>query len=238
MGHLIRSGFMRDALPLVLLIDDEPRMRQFLRVTLEASNFRYFEASTGNEGFASVIQQKPDVILLDLGLPDMDGLDFISRLREWSRIPVIVISARGKEIDKVSALDSGADDYLSKPFSVQELQARIRAILRHTDLALSETPMFVLDRWRVNLAERQVLVDEKEVHLSPLEYALFSMLIRHAGNVVTYRQIMKEVWGDPTSTRMTNLRLYMNQLRHKLEKQPSHPEFLRTEAGVGYRLWR
>jgi two-component system KDP operon response regulator KdpE len=194
------------------------------------------EASTGKEGFAWVIQHRPNVILLDLGLPDMDGLNFISCLREWSRIPVIVISARGKEADKVSALDSGADDFLSKPFSVQELQARMRAILRHTDPASSESPVFVLDHWRVNLAERQVLVDNEEVHLSPLEYALFSTLVRHAGMVVTYRQIMKEVWGDPTGTRMTNLRLYTNQFRHKLEKQPSHPKFLRTEAGMGYRL--
>jgi two-component system KDP operon response regulator KdpE len=148
-----------------------------------------------------------------------------------------VISAREKEHDKVSALDAGADDYLTKPFSTRELLARIRAALRHAEPATSESPVFILNHWRVDLIHRQVLVDEKEVHLSPLEYCLLSTLIRHAGKVVTHDQILKEVWGDPSGAKRIILRLYMAQLRHKLEKEPSHPRYLRTETGVGYRLW-
>jgi two-component system KDP operon response regulator KdpE len=228
---------MRVGLPLILLIDDEVNMRQVIRVALEGGGYRYVEAATGQEGQMLAVQHQPDAILLDLGLPDMDGLDLLSNLREWSRIPVIVISARGKELDKVGALDVGADDYLAKPFGTSELLARLRVALRHPGPEAPESPLFELDHWRVDLAQRRVLVDGKEVHLSPLEFGLFSTLIRHAGAVVTHRQILKEVWGDATGEQIVNLRLYMAQLRHKLEREPSRPKHLRTEPGVGYRLW-
>jgi two-component system KDP operon response regulator KdpE len=222
---------------MILLIEDEPQMRRFLRVALEGSGYRYLEAATGQEGLALAVQHRPDAILLDLGLPDMDGLDLMARLRAWSRTPVIVISARGQETDKVSALDAGADDYLTKPFGTRELLARIRVALRHADPEAAEDPVFVLGRWRVDLAKRQVLVEGREVHLTPLEYSLFTTLIRHAGRVVTHRQLLKEVWGGAAGAQPLYLRVYMTQLRHKLEEEPSRPKYLQTEPGVGYRLW-
>jgi len=222
--------------PLILLIEDEPQMRRFLRVALEGSGYRYLEAATGQEGLVLAVQHRPEAILLDLGLPDMDGLALMASLREWSRTPVIVISARGQESDKVGALDAGADDYLTKPFGTSELLARIRVALRHADPEAAEDPVFVLGRWRVDLAKRQVLVDNREVHLTPLEYSLFTTLIHHAGKVVTHRQLLKEVWGGAAGAQPLYLRVYMTQLRHKLEEEPSRPRYLQTEPGVGYRL--
>ena len=222
--------------PLILLVEDEPQMRRFLRVALEGIGYRYLEAGTGQEGLTLAVQHRPEAILLDLGLPDMDGLEVVTRLREWSRTPVIVISARGHEGDKVAALDAGADDYLTKPFGTRELLARIRVALRHADPETEEEPVFTLGRWRVDLAKRQVLVEGKEVHLTPLEYSLFTTLIRHAGRVVTQRQLLKEVWGGAAGAQPLYLRVYMTQLRHKLEEEPSRPRYLQTEPGVGYRL--
>jgi two-component system KDP operon response regulator KdpE len=222
--------------PLILLVEDEPQMRRFLRVSLEGSGYRYLEAATGQEGLSLAAQHRPDAILLDLGLPDLDGLEVVARLREWSSTPVIVISARGQETDKVAALDAGADDYLTKPFGTRELLARIRVALRHAG-SEAEEPVFVLDRWRVDLAKRQVLVEGKEIHLTPLEYSLFTTLIRHAGKVVTHRQLLKEVWGGAAGAQPLYLRVYMTQLRHKLEEEPSRPKYLQTEPGVGYRLF-
>ncbi len=222
--------------PLILLVEDEPQMRHFLRVALESSGYRYLEAGTGAEGLAMAGQHRPDVILLDLGLPDMDGLGVVAHLREWSQMPVIVISARGQEPDKVGALDMGADDYLTKPFSTGELLARIRVSLLRTDPGAVEAPLFVLGRWRVDLSRRQVLVGGQEVHLTPLEYRLFTTLVRHAGKVVTHRQLLKEVWGGVAGAQPLYLRVYMTQLRHKLEEDPSRPRYLQTEPGVGYRL--
>ena len=227
---------MTGAGALILLVEDEPQMRRFLRVALEGSGYRYLEAGTGQEGLALAVQHRPEAILLDLGLPDMDGLDLVVRLREWSRTPVIVISARGQETDKVGALDAGADDYLTKPFGTRELLARVRVALRHAGPETQQEPVFVLDRWRVDLAKRQVLMDGKEVHLTPLEYSLFPPLIRHAGKVVTHRQLLKEVWGGAAGAQPLYLRVYMTQLRHKLEAEPSRPRYLQTEPGVGYRL--
>ncbi len=222
--------------PQVLLVEDEPQMRRFLRVALEGAGYRYLEAATGQEGLNLAAQHRPQVILLDLGLPDMDGLDVMAHLREWCQAPVIVISARGQEADKVKALDIGADDYLTKPFGTSELLARIRVALRHADPGAAEEPVFTLGRWRVDLAKRQVLVDGQEVHLTPLEYKLFITLIRHAGKVVTHRQLLKEVWGGVAGAQPLYLRVYMTQLRHKLELEPSRPTYLQTEPGVGYRL--
>lgn len=227
---------MSSSAPQVLLVEDEPQMRRFLRVALEGSGYRYLEATTGGEGLALAVQHRPDVILLDLGLPDMDGLDLMTRLREWTQTPVIVISARGQEADKIGALDVGADDYLTKPFGTGELLARIRVALRHTDPGAAEDPLFALGRWQVDLAKRQVLVAGQEVHLTPLEYRLFTTLIRHAGKVVTHRQLLKEVWGGVAGAQPLYLRVYMAQLRHKLEEDPSRPRYLQTEPGVGYRL--
>jgi len=220
----------------VLLVEDEPQMRRFLRVALEGSGYRYLEAGTGQEGLALAVQHRPDVILLDLGLPDMDGLELMTRLRAWSQTPVIVISARGQESDKIGALDVGADDYLTKPFGTGELLARIRVALRHAEPGAAEDPVFRLGRWQVDLARRQVLVAGQEVHLTPLEYGLFTTLIRHAGKVVTQRQLLKEVWGGVAGAQPLYLRVYMAQLRHKLEEDPSRPRYLQTEPGVGYRL--
>jgi len=228
---------MSDPGPVILLVEDEPQMRRFLRVALEGSGYHYLEAATGQEGLALAVQHRPDAILLDLGLPDMDGLDLVTRLRKWSRTPVIVISARGQETDKVAALDAGADDYLTKPFGTRELLARIRVALRHAEPETAAAPVFVLGRWRVDLAKRQVLVDGKEVHLTPLEYSLFTTLIRHAGKVVTHRLLLKEVWGGAAGAQPLYLRVYMTQLRHKLEEEPSRPKYLQTEPGVGYRLF-
>jgi two-component system KDP operon response regulator KdpE len=220
----------------VLLVEDEPQMRRFLRVALEGSGYRYLEAGTGQEGLALAVQHRPDVILLDLGLPDMDGLELMTRLRAWSQTPVIVISARGQETDKIGALDVGADDYLTKPFGTGELLARIRVALRHADPGVAEEPVFRLGRWQVDLTKRQVMVAGQEVHLTPLEYGLFTTLIRHAGKVVTQRQLLKEVWGGVAGAQPLYLRVYMAQLRHKLEEDPSRPRHLQTEPGVGYRL--
>jgi two-component system KDP operon response regulator KdpE len=228
---------VKDSPPLILLVEDETSLQQVLQVALEAGAYRFLAAATGLEGLLLAHKHRPDAILLDLGLPDMDGLDLLARLREWSRVPVIVISARGRELDKVNALDAGADDYLAKPFGTHELLARIRAVLRHAVPGFLESPLFVLDRWEVDLAQRKVQMDGEEVHLTPMEFGLFSTLVRHAGRVVTHRQILKEVWGDTAGKHMVNLRLYMLQLRHKLEVDPSRPRYLRIEPGVGYRLW-
>jgi two-component system KDP operon response regulator KdpE len=224
-------------LPLILLVEDEPQMRRFLRVALEGSGHRFLEAATAQEGLTLAASHRPQIILLDLGLPDMDGLELTKRLREWCTTPIIVLSARGQETDKIGALDAGADDYLTKPFSTGELLARIRVALRHERTPQDgEAPLFCLGRWRVDLARRQVLVDGKEVHLTPLEYKLFTTLIRHAGKVVTHQQLLREVWGGVPGAQPLYLRVYMTQLRHKLEADPSRPRHLQTEPGVGYRL--
>jgi len=181
---------------------------------------------------------KPDLIILDLGLPDLDGLEVVRRLREWTTLPIIILSVRNQETVKVSALDAGADDYLTKPFSVEELLARMRVVLRHS-AGLSqkaEEPVFTLEDWKVDLSSRQVFMDEKEIHLTPTEYKLLTTLIRHAGKVITHRQLLKEVWGDAYSNEDQYLHVYMTRLRHKLEKDPARPKHLMIELGVGYRL--
>ncbi|HXV22101.1 MAG TPA: response regulator [Desulfuromonadales bacterium] len=223
---------------LILLIEDEPQMRRFLRVTLQSYRYRLLEAAAGEEGLALAATRSPDVILLDLGLPDLDGLEVTRRLREWSAVPIIVLSAREQERDKVRALDAGADDYLTKPFGAGELLARIRVALRHRTMQQSGRiePLFILDDLRVDLARRQVFLGDREVHLTPIEYRLLSVLIRNAGKVVTHSQLLKEVWGPPHMNQTQYLRVYMAQLRHKLEADPARPRFFLNEPGVGYRL--
>lgn len=223
---------------LILLIEDEPQMRRFLRITLQSQGYRLVEAATAQEGLMQASTRNPDVVLLDLGLPDLDGLEVTKRLREWTQTPIIVISAREQEQDKVRALDAGADDYLTKPFNAGELLARIRVALRHlTRRSAGQTePVFVLHNLRVDLAQRQVFLDDKEVHLTPMEYKLLTVLVRHAGKVITHRQLLKEVWGPAHVNEVQYLRVYMTQLRHKLEADPARPRFLMNEPGIGYRL--
>jgi two-component system KDP operon response regulator KdpE len=223
---------------LILLIEDEPQMRRFLRITLLSNGYRLVETETGSEGLLQAASRNPDIVLLDLGLPDMDGLEVTTRLREWTQVPVIVISAREQEQDKVKALDAGADDYLTKPFNAGELLARIRVALRHALRQRSgrQEPVFSLYNLRVDLAQRQVFLDDREVHLTPLEYKLLTILIRHAGKVITHRQLLTEVWGAAHVNEVQYLRVYMTQLRHKLESDPARPRFLMNEPGIGYRL--
>lgn len=224
--------------PLVLVIEDDVQIRRFLRTTLTSSGYRLLEAATGNEGINKAALNAPDVIILDLGLPDLDGLEVMRRLREWSLIPVIVVSAREQERDKVAALDIGADDYLTKPFGTSELLARIRVAQRHAlrQMQESEEPYFRVGGLYVDLAHRQVLIDDREVHLTPLEYRLLTTLVRFAGRVMTHRQLLREVWGPSYTNENHYLRVYMGQLRHKLEADPTRPRYLITEPGVGYRL--
>jgi len=223
---------------LILLIEDEPQMQRFLRIVLQGQGFRFIEAQTGQEGLAQAATRSPDIILLDLGLPDIDGLEVTRRLREWSDIPIIVLSAREQEQDKIKALDAGADDYLTKPFGAGELLARIRVAIRHKVMRQSTTgePVFILDKLRVDMSHRQVFLNEQEVHLTPIEYKLLTVLIQNAGKVVTHSQLLKEVWGPSYSKETQYLRVYMTQLRHKLESDPARPRFLINEPGIGYRL--
>jgi two-component system KDP operon response regulator KdpE len=225
-----------DSGPTILLIEDEAQMLRFLRASLSSNGYRVFEAETGEAGIAAVASRNPDLILLDLGLPDIDGLVVTERLRSWSKAPIIVISARGREEDKINALDAGADDYLTKPFGVGELLARIRVGLRNAARGESSGSLFSVGELKVDLVKRQVLVGEQEVHLTPIEYKLLSTLVKYAGRVITHQQLLKEVWGPGSRDQTQYLRVYMGQLRHKLEKNPSRPQFLITEAGVGYRL--
>jgi two-component system, OmpR family, KDP operon response regulator KdpE len=222
--------------PVVLLIEDEPPMRHFLRAALGVTEYDLVEAGTAREGLAQAASRNPDIILLDLGLPDGDGLDVTRRIREWSATPIIVISARGQERDKVAALDAGADDYLTKPFGVGELLARMRVALRHAQTTEDGEPVFEGGGVKVDLARRQVFRGSEEVHLTPLEYKLLSSLVKHAGKVLTHRHLLKEVWGMNAINQTHYLRVYMTQLRHKLEADPNQPRLLLTEPGVGYRL--
>jgi len=224
--------------PLILLIEDEPQMRRFLRTALASNDYRLVEAETAKDGLAQAAARNPDVILLDLGLPDRDGLDVTRELREWSATPVIVLSARGREQDKVAALDVGADDYLTKPFGVDELLARIRVALRHAALraGAAPEPVFEVAELRVDLPARRVWRAGQEVHLTPTEYKLLATLVRHAGKVLTHRQLLKEVWGTSYANQSHYVRVYLAQLRQKIEADPARPRLLLTEPGVGYRL--
>ena len=222
---------------MILLIEDEPEIRHFLRTTLPAHGFRLHEVATGYDGLAQAKAWNPDLILLDLGLPDLDGGEVIRQVREWTATPIIVLSARDREQAKVAALDLGADDYITKPFGVNELLARIRTALRHAVRTGDDgESVFALGDLKVDLGRRQVLVSGKEVHLTPIEYKLLTTLIRYAGKVLTHRQLLKEVWGPLHVEEGHYLRVYMRQLRNKLEKNPAHPRYLVTELGVGYRL--
>ena len=224
--------------PVVVLIEDEPEIRRFLRASLTGHGYRLFEATTGAEGLREAESRQPDIVVLDLGLPDIDGLEVIRRLREWTGVPIIVLSARGQEQDKITALDAGADDYVAKPFGVGELLARLRVSLRHAERTVREAgePTFSTGDLEVNLTERRVLVGGKEIHLTPIEYRLLTTMVKHAGKVLTHRQLLREVWGPPYADQAHYLHVYMAQLRRKIETDPARPRHLLTEPGIGYRL--
>ena len=222
---------------LVLVVEDEPQMRRFIHASLSAHGYQVGEAANGTEALALATSRNPDVVLMDLGLPDMDGIDLTRRLREWSRVPVIVISARGREADKVSALDAGADDYLTKPFGVDELLARIRVALRHArDSQTNDELPLEFANVRIDLARREVRVGDREIHLTPTEYKMLTLLARNAGRVLTHRQIIREVWGPSYAGQNHHVRVHMAELRKKIEPDPARPKLIITEPGVGYRL--
>ncbi len=229
---------MSEPKPTILVIDDEPQMRKLVRLTLSSHDYRVVEAATGAEGLLQASAHTPDLVLLDLGLPDMDGLEVARRLREWSAVPILVLSARGQEQSKVAALDDGADDYLTKPFGAEELMARIRVGLRHAARA-REAPSSTVTIGpdiSVDLGRRVVTVRGAEVHLTPIEYKLLVALLQNAGGVVTHRKLLQQVWGPGNVEQMQYLRVYMTNLRRKLEETPARPRYLLTETGVGYRL--
>ena len=222
----------------IIVIEDEAQIRRFLRTTLASEGYQVIEAETGKQGLTEAATRKPDLIILDLGLPDMDGVEVVKEIRAWSTIPIVILSARSQESDKIFALDAGADDYLVKPFGVGELLARIRVALRHVSSAANgeEEGIFSVDELKVDMIHRKITVSGAEVHLTPIEYRLLSVLVKHAGKVLTHRLLLKEVWGPNYVERAHYLRIYMGILRHKLEKDPARPRFLLTEVGVGYRL--
>jgi len=227
---------MSDALkPLVLIIDDEPQIRRLLTVTLEANGYRVLSAASGQEGLALAAQHRPALMVLDLGLPDLSGQEVLRRVREWSNVPVVVLSVQDDEAGKVAALDAGADDYVTKPFNSAELLARLRVALRHATMP-NEEIVFQSGQLVVDLAGRRVTVRGKEVSLTATEYNLLRLLVRHAGKVLTHRQLLREVWGPGSVEQTHYLRVYVAHLREKLEANPSEPALILTEAGVGYRL--
>ena len=229
---------MPEAKPLILVVEDEPQLRRYLRATLDAHGYRMEEAPDAATALRLATSLRPDLILMDLGLPDLDGLELTRRIREWSHVPIVVVSARGQEEDKIKALDLGADDYLTKPFGTGELLARIRVGLRHRGGERDEEgpPAFAWGSVRVDFATHEVFRAGQEVHLTPNEFRLLASLIHHAGKVLTHHQLLREVWGGVAGAQPHYLRVYMAQLRHKLEEDPARPRHLLTELGVGYRL--
>jgi two-component system KDP operon response regulator KdpE len=221
--------------PRILVVDDEQAIRRFLQTSLTANGHTVFEATTGQEALAAVANHRPDVLILDLGLPDMDGLDVTKRLREWTQVPIIILSVRGQETDKIAALDAGADDYLTKPFGVGELMARLRVVLRRMTQPGDE-PIFTAAGMTVDLVRRRVAVADREIQLTPTEYDLLRVLVTHAGRVLTHQQLLRQVWGLGYENEVHMLRVNISNLRHKLEHNPARPQYIVTEPGVGYRL--
>ncbi|EMR0738256.1 MULTISPECIES: two-component system response regulator KdpE [Citrobacter] len=220
----------------VLIVEDEHAIRRFLRTALEADGLRVYEAETLQRGLLEAATRKPDLIILDLGLPDGDGIDFIRDLRQWSAIPVIVLSARSEESDKIAALDAGADDYLSKPFGIGELQARLRVALRRHASGASPEPVVHFSNVKVDIAARLVHRGDEEIHLTPIEFRLLAVLLNNAGKVLTQRHLLNQVWGPNAVEHSHYLRIYMGHLRQKLELDPARPRHFLTETGIGYRF--
>jgi len=218
-----------------LVIDDEKQIRRLLRLALESANHQVIEAETGELGIAAIVHRRPDVVLLDLGLPDMEGLQVLRRLREWTRVPVLILSVRDDPDEKVAALDAGADDYVTKPFDTAELLARVRVIQRRSLVEMGE-PVFRVGALCVDLSARQVTFRGKEVKLTPTEYALLRALVQHAGKVVTHKQLLRTVWGEKAESQAQYLRVYITHLRKKFESDGNAPPLIKTEVGIGYRL--
>lgn len=237
-GTGIEISLMSNPVPLILIIEDEAAIRRLLRASLITEQYRLIEAETADQGLKVAMSQPPDLVLLDLGLPDEDGINVVRRLREWSQVPIIILSARDQERDKVAALDAGADDYVTKPFSLGELQARLRVALRHAARERSgrSDPTVVIGGLRIDLAARRVFLNDHEVHLTPIEYRLLTILAKHRGKVLTHRFLLKEVWGPHDIHETHYLRVFMAALRRKIESEPAQPRYLLTEQGVGYRL--
>ena len=228
---------MNEPAPIALLVEDEPQIRRFVRSALEEEGWHVFEADTGKRGLIDAGTRKPDLIVLDLGLPDCDGIDFIADIRKWSNVPIIVLSARVNEVDKIRALDAGADDYLTKPFGVGELLARVRATLRRQRQPATDSAGLIrFGDVAVDLKERRVTKGGESVHLTPTEYRLLSAMVSNAGRVLTNPQLLRTVWGPANAENGHYLRIYMGHLRHKLEDDPTQPRYLLTETGIGYRL--
>jgi len=219
----------------ILVIDDEVEIRRLLKVGLTAHGYDFLEAATGQDGIYQAAVARPDMVILDMGLPDLEGLAVVKQIREWTQIPIIILSVRGQDNDKVNALDLGADDYLTKPFSMSELMARIRVAMRHQGNLKDEPMIQIADLW-IDLARRQVKVAGTEIHLTPTEYDLLKILISNAGKVVTHRQILTSLWGNNGQESAQYLRIYISQLRKKIETDPNQPKYILTEPGVGYRL--
>ena len=224
--------------PVIIVIEDDPSIRRFLHTSLSTHNFKVFEVDTGKKGIVEVGVRKPDVLILDLGLPDMDGVDIIKSIRSWSTVPIIILSARSDEQQKIQAFEAGADDYLTKPFGFGELLARIRVALRHSmrPYEQSQNDIFITGNLKFDAVNRVVCIDDQEVHLTPIQYRLLMVLVKNAGKVLTQQQILKEVWGPSYKENAHYLRIYMSQLRQKLEADPAQPKLLLTESGIGYRL--
>jgi two-component system, OmpR family, KDP operon response regulator KdpE len=224
--------------PVIVIIEDDPPIRRFLRTGLRTQEFTIFEAATGKQGIIEAEVRKPDLIILDLGLPDIDGVEVIKAVRAWSTVPIIILSARSNEQNKIDALDAGADDYLTKPFGFGELLARIRVALRHTTHTgkVTNPEVFTSRELTIDLHNRVVTIAGEEIHLTPIQYRLLTVLIKHPGKVLTHQQILKQVWGPSYQENAHYLRIYMSQLRQKLESDPTQPKYLLTESGIGYRF--
>lgn len=216
-------------------MDDETSIRRYLRAALSAQGFTIYEATNGQEAIDAVIANRPDIIILDLGLPDFDGIEITRRLREWSQTPIIILSVREAESDKIAALDAGADDYLTKPFSSGELMARMRVAMRRL-ASKSDEPVLQVDNLKMDLSLRLVAVDDKEISLTPTEYDILRLLLQNAGKVLTHRQLLRQVWGTAYESEMHLLRVNISNLRGKIESDPGRPKYIVTEPGVGYRL--
>jgi len=226
---------MGDTGPRVLVVDDEQAIRRFLRASLTSQGYRIFEAASAREGVGAAAAVRPDLIILDLGLPDEDGVAVTRRLREWSKVPILILSVRGQDEDKIAALDAGADDYLTKPFSMGELLARMRVAMRHAAQPADE-PVVTVGELVVDVARRVVTVGGREVALTPVEYSLLKTLAAHVGRVMTHGQLLREVWGSGYASDGNLLRVNISKLRHKIEADPARPQYIVTEPGVGYRL--
>ena len=229
---------MKDHRELILIIEDEKNIADFVETVLNSRNYKVIKAYTGNEALSAITSHCPDVILLDLGLPDMDGLDIIKQVREWAETPIVVISARTQEKEKVAALDLGADDYITKPFGTDELMARIRTALRHHDKvkAGNSSEKYQVEGLEIDFGKRLVMLEGQSIHLTQIEYKLITLLAKNAGKVLTYDHIMKEIWGPYAGDDNQILRVNMANIRRKLEKNPAEPKYIFTEVGVGYRM--